>query len=80
MTQRHQKAYWCCTADFGEHEPTCENYVPPQEDAALIQELFAEPDHEHKLCAHGNCEECNGCGMCDDAMMREATYGFNGNE
>jgi hypothetical protein len=21
--------YYCCTADFGEHDPSCKNYVPP---------------------------------------------------
>ena len=21
--------WWCCKAEFGKHEPTCENYKPP---------------------------------------------------
>jgi hypothetical protein len=21
-------SYWCCRADFGEHEPTCPNFKP----------------------------------------------------
>ena len=25
--------YWCCSADFGEHEPACKNYVAPEKAA-----------------------------------------------
>jgi hypothetical protein len=35
--------YWCCKADFGEHEPTCKNYVAgdgKQQEARFVREWY----------------------------------------
>ena len=40
-----RNSWWCCTADFGEHDPTCENYIAPQPTEGLEaqpQEVPAE--------------------------------------
>ena len=31
--------YWCCAAEFGEHEPTCPNYAADEIDRKMARQM-----------------------------------------
>lgn len=58
-------SWWCCKAEFGEHEPTCKNYRPNDKplDPALVERAAeainkARVPPEDEFCTDPECEMC----------------------
>jgi hypothetical protein len=54
ITGNRTTTYWCCQADFGKHEPTCNNYEKLNPTVHCGESRhFEEPEH-HQSGGLGN--------------------------
>jgi hypothetical protein len=64
-------AYWCCKAEFGEHEASCKNYVAKHDyrrNENILSEALAKVANSEYCMVSGcnknkavnDCLECNG--------------------
>lgn len=68
----NEKRWWCCNAEYGEHEPTCQNAaLPPVRSEPLLAELCIILSAS---LARGLDAEHHDCRVLLELPMTEADY------